>query len=99
VAGAGGGMVGSLVMEDGRRGEVGKEPLTIGRLPDCAIVLTDGNVSRRHAEVRRRDDRIGIVDLGSTNASKVPRTRGEEQELADGDEIKLGSTVLRFEAS
>jgi len=99
VAGAGGGMVGSLVMEDGRRVEVGKEPLTIGRLPDCAIVLTDGNVSRRHAEVRRRDDRIVIVDLGSTNGTKVNGTGVKEQELADGDEIKLGSTVLRFEAS
>ena len=99
VAGAGGGMVGSLVMEDGRRVQVGKDPVTIGRLPDCDIVLGDGNVSRRHAEVRRRDGRIVIVDLGSTNGTKVNGSGVKEQELADGDEIKLGSTMLRFEAS
>jgi hypothetical protein len=99
VSGAGAGMVGSLVMEDGRRLEVGKDPLTIGRLADCDVILADGNVSRRHAEVRRRDDRIVIVDLGSTNGTKVNGTGVKEQELADGDEIKLGSTILRFEAS
>jgi len=99
VAAAGGGVVGSLVMEDGRRVEVGKNPLTIGRLPECEIVLTDGNVSRRHAEVRRRDDRIVIVDLGSTNGTKVNGAGIKEKELADGDEIGLGSTRLRFETS
>ena len=99
VAAAGGGVVGSLVMEDGRRVEVGKDPVTIGRLPDCDVVLTDGNVSRRHAEVRRREDSIVIVDLGSTNGTKVNGTGVKERPLADGDEIVLGSTRLRFENS
>jgi hypothetical protein len=98
-AGAGGAAVGSLVMEDGRRVEIGKEPLTIGRLPDCDIVLTDGNVSRRHAEVRRREDAIVIVDLGSTNGTRVNGSGVKEQTLADGDQITLGSSKLKFEAS
>ena len=99
VAAQGGGVVGSLVMEDGRRVEVGQDPVTIGRMPDCDIGLSDGNVSRRHAEVRRRDDSIVIVDLGSTNGTKVNGAGIKERVLADGDEITLGSTRLRFETS
>ena len=99
VAAPGGGVVGSLVLPDGGRIKVGENPVAIGRLPECDIVLADKNVSRRHAEVRRRDDRIVIVDLGSTNGTKVNGAGIKEKELADGDEIGLGSTRLRFETS
>ena len=99
VAAPGGGVVGSLVMEDGRRIEVGADPVTIGRLPDCDIVLSDGNVSRRHAEVRRRDDAIVVVDLGSTNGTKVNGAGVKERALDDGDVITVGLSKLRFEAS
>jgi pSer/pThr/pTyr-binding forkhead associated (FHA) protein len=40
-----------------------------------------------------------LVDLGSTNGSKVNGTRVKQQALTDGDEITLGKTLLRFEAS
>jgi hypothetical protein len=98
-AGPGGGVTGSLVLDGGRRVSVGADPVSIGRLPDCDIVLSDSNVSRRHAEVRRKDDTIVIVDLGSTNGTKVNGAGVKERALADGDEIVLGSSHLRFEAS
>ena len=34
-------------------------------------VVDDPNVSRRHAEIRREDGAYWIVDLGSTNGTKV----------------------------
>jgi len=40
-----------------------------------------------------------LVDLGSTNGTKVNGARVKQQALADGDEITLGKTLLRFEAS
>ena len=95
----GGGAVGSLVLPDGERIVVGTEPLTIGRLPECDVVLSDPSVSRRHAEVRRRDGSILVVDLDSTNGTKVNGAGVRERALADGDEIKVGSASLRFEAS
>jgi hypothetical protein len=97
--GPGGGPVGWLLMSDGTRVEVGDEPVAIGRLPECEVVLADANVSRRHAEVRRQDDGFFVVDLGSTNGTRVNGQGVRERRLADGDEISVGSTVLRFEAT
>jgi pSer/pThr/pTyr-binding forkhead associated (FHA) protein len=78
---------------------MGAEPLVIGRLPECDVVLADSNVSRRHAELRRKDDGVFVIDLGSTNGTKVNGTRVREQLLSSGDEVDVGSTRLIFEMS
>ena len=95
----GGAAVGSLLLTDGRRVPIGEEPVSMGRLPECDIVLSDPNVSRRHAEVRRRGNDFIVVDLGSTNGTRVNGAGVRERQLVDGDEIMLGSTRIRFEAS
>jgi hypothetical protein len=93
------GPVGSLVLADGNRIAVGEDPVTIGRLPECDVVLGDTKVSRRHAEVRRDGADVMVVDLGSTNGTKVNGAGVRERRLTDGDEITVGTTTLRFEAS
>ena len=95
----GGAAVGSLAMGDGRRVGIGEDPVSIGRLPECDIVLSDPNVSRRHAEVRRRGNDFVVVDLGSTNGTKVNGAGVRERVLLDGDEITVGGTHIRFETS
>lgn len=97
--GPGGGQPGSLVMPDGNRIEVAADPVTIGRLPDCDIVIDDRNVSRRHAEVRRSGNGFTVVDLDSTNGTRVNGAGVKERRLADGDTITVGTTTIRFEAS
>jgi hypothetical protein len=89
-----------VVMPDGSKRELGGRPLNIGRLPDCAIVLADPNVSRYHAEIRPRANGSSyeVSDMGSTNGTRVnglPITgpRG----LEPGDQITVGATTLRFE--
>jgi hypothetical protein len=99
VEGAGGHAAGSLALPDGTRVVLGGEPVTIGRQAECDIVLDDTNVSRRHAEVRRQGEDYVLIDLGSTNGSKVNGARVKVHPLADGDEIALGKSLLRFEAS
>jgi len=88
-----------LVFPDGRRVGIGSQVLTIGRLPECAIVLDDPNVSRRHAQVRREGDAIFVVDLGSTNGTRVNGVPIREHRLVAGDVISVGTTSLRFEPS
>ena len=95
----GGAPVGALVLPDGERVGVSDDPVTIGRLSECDVVLADDSVSRRHAEVRRRENAIVVVDLGSTNGTKVNGEKIQERQLLDGDQIMVGSTSLRFEAS
>ncbi len=91
--------VGSLLLPDGRRVQLGDEPAVIGRLPDCAVSLADTQVSRRHAEIRPAGDGFAVADLGSMNGTTVNGVAVREQQLQDGDEIGIGSTTILFEAS
>ena len=94
---ADGGFLAELVLTDGRRVQVGTEPLVIGRLPECGVVLADSNVSRRHAELRRAGDSVVLTDLGSTNGTRVNGAPIRERILVSGDEVSVGSTRLIFE--
>ena len=97
--GDGGTGAGSLVLPTGDRVPLGEETITVGRFPESTIVLADPNVSRQHAEIRPRGTTYLVVDLGSTNGTRVNGIRVDQHELADGDEIVFGNTRMRFEAS
>jgi len=88
----------ALVVHEGRRLVVGDSGAVMGRSRDCDIVLADGNVSRRHAEIRPGDDGWVLVDLGSTNGVSLGgrRVKGEAP-LSGGERIEMGTTELRFE--
>jgi hypothetical protein len=94
-----GGFLAELLLPDGRRVTVGSDAVVVGRLPECEVVLSDSNVSRRHAELRRKGDGVFVTDLGSTNGTRVNGVPIREQILASGDEISVGSTRLIFEMS
>jgi hypothetical protein len=94
-----GARAGSIVLGDGRRVALGDATAVIGRMPDCAVALSDPQVSRHHAEVRRDDTGYRIVDLGSTNGTQVNGVRVAEQLLNDGDVILIGATSMLFEES
>jgi pSer/pThr/pTyr-binding forkhead associated (FHA) protein len=91
----------TITLPDGRRVVLDQDTLTLGRLPECELAVADPNVSRRHAEVRRGPDSTWlVVDLGSTNGTKVNGVRiNGQRQLEDGDEVTVGSTTVRFEAS
>ena len=71
----------------------------IGRLPDCAVALSDPQVSRHHAEVRPDHDGYRVVDLGSMNGTLVNGVAVAEHALRDGDVIVVGATSIRYEES
>jgi len=85
-----------LVAED-KRTVVSGERFVIGRGHDCDLVLDDPNVSRRHAQLKQREGRWEIEDLGSTNGIKLNGRRSQGGRLSPGDEITLGLTRLKFE--
>ena len=90
-------LVGSIVLEDGRRVGIGKVPITIGRLEECEIQINDTNASRRHAELRREGGSVVLIDLSSTNGTSVNNVLISQHRLANGDIITIGATTLRFE--
>jgi hypothetical protein len=99
VEGDGGAGAGSIVLPNGDRFSLTDSVITIGRHPDSNLVLADPNVSRNHAEIRPQGDRFEVVDLGSTNGTRVNGVRVDAQVLQDGDEVSFGNTRMRFEAS
>ncbi|MEX2293109.1 MAG: DUF3662 and FHA domain-containing protein [Acidimicrobiales bacterium] len=99
VEGLGGSGAGSIVLPNGDRFSLTESIISIGRHPDCNLVLADPNVSRNHAEIRPQGDHFVVVDLGSTNGSRINGIRIDTQMLHDGDELSFGNTKMRFEAS
>jgi hypothetical protein len=93
------GTVGALVLPDGRRVQLGDQQAIIGRMPDCAVALSDPQVSRHHAAVRPSEHGYVVVDLGSTNGTLVNGQIVAEHALVDGDVILIGATSIRYEES
>lgn len=73
------------------------ETTEIGRNPDSDIFLDDITVSRRHAEITRKEgEGVKLNDVGSLNGTYVNKERVEEAELRSGDEIQVGKFKLIF---
>jgi hypothetical protein len=88
----------ALLIVDGRRMLVPPRGGVIGRSRECDVVIDDGNVSRRHAELSVDGEGWSITDLASTNGVRVNGRRIDHREpLAPGDRIELGATTLQFE--
>jgi pSer/pThr/pTyr-binding forkhead associated (FHA) protein len=73
-----------------------KDVTTLGRHPESDIFLDDITVSRRHAEIRRKDGSFFVHDMGSLNGTYVGRNRVDSTQLANGDELQVGKFKLVF---
>ncbi|MFI5301424.1 MAG: diguanylate cyclase [Polyangiales bacterium] len=96
-AGANGYLVIIYGADLGRRVVLEGNPLEIGRSVKCELVLDQESVSRKHARITWDGVRYKLSDLGSTNGSYVndePIT--SERTLRDGDQVKIGRTILKF---
>ncbi len=76
--------------------------LTIGRSSDSDIVIDDTLASRRHAEVKWRNDTLFIKDLNSSNGTLVNGRRIDPQTeiaLNNSDVIVIGDSrlIIRIE--
>jgi signal transduction histidine kinase/pSer/pThr/pTyr-binding forkhead associated (FHA) protein len=82
--------------DQGTRFQLDDSTVTIGRGTTNAVQLHDTEVSREHVELSRRDDAFYVRDLGSSNGTFVNGRPVKEQELASGDQLQLGRTLLLF---
>jgi pSer/pThr/pTyr-binding forkhead associated (FHA) protein len=77
------------------RGPSGKsvelaDRIVAGRLPDCDIVLQEGNPSRRHAQITMENGTAWLEDLGSANGTFVnDRAVTARVQLRPGDRIRF----------
>src|ERR1041385_4860724 len=74
----------------------GEGSITIGRGERAGLRLVDGGSSRQHAEVFRMGALAFIRDLGSPNGTYLNDHRVEEAVLRDGDQVRIGETVILY---
>lgn len=87
-----------LVLANGVELELASRTWVIGRHPSCEVVLADPESSRRHAEIRPVRSGYLLVDLGSTNGTRIGSVEVREVLLQPGDGIVIGSTHMQYRA-
>ena len=81
----------------GQRYPVGKDQFIIGRGSKTSdLPIKDGNISRKHAAVIRRNGTFYIKDLGSTNGIEYKGMRIDNKRIDEGDVFHLCDYELRF---
>lgn len=84
--------------EQGRRLPlVGKDQFKIGRGIASDLKLNDAKISRDHCVVEVVRDQYVIIDLESANGTVVNGERVKKTILKEGDFIRLGFTMLRYD--
>ncbi len=83
-------------VDAGARVVLGAGRVVAGRGTSCDLVVRDTTVSREHAAFVRRGDAWWVIDLGSTNGTRVNGVRAAEHPIIPGDRIELGDVVVEL---
>ena len=89
-----------LIVKSEQHGDVriplGEAPVFVGRSADKDICLRDLTVSNNHATIVVSGERYVLRDMRSTNGTFVNGLQVEERELRNGDEVRIGNTLMVF---
>jgi diguanylate cyclase (GGDEF)-like protein len=80
----------------GRRADVDGVAVTVGRSQEADLCIAHKSVSREHCRIWRDGDDYRIRDLGATNATRVNDIVVSDAALADGDQVTVGESILKF---
>jgi len=75
------------------------ELVLVGRGDNCGVTIDDPSASRIHCRLLARGGKVYLTDAGSRWGTFVNGRRVADCELRPGDEITIGETVLRLEAT
>lgn len=70
--------------------------INIGRKEDNEVAVNDPFISNHHASIFIKDDRLFVKDMKSTNGTYKNGVKVcNEEELFDGDVLKIGRLVFK----
>jgi hypothetical protein len=76
---------------------LGTTPITVGRSPDCTVVIDDDYASNHHARISPHESGWIIEDLGSTNGTYLRSTRVTgAMSVPLSTPIRVGKTVMEL---
>ncbi len=77
---------------DSKATQLGTDPITIGRSPECTLPILDERASRQHCVIE--PDSSGgwqVRDLQSRNGTRVNDSKVDRRSLRPGDVVRVGS--------
>jgi hypothetical protein len=85
------------LMFDSQKYRIDKDQFIIGRgTKSSDLPIKDGNISRKHAAVIRRNGTFFIKDLGSTNGIDFNGMRIDNKRIDEGDVFHICEYELKF---
>jgi hypothetical protein len=85
-----------LILDDGRHFSLDRPVINVGRRIDNQIILEEPHVSRTHAQLRVREGRFVLFDLGSTGGTQVNGRKVKQHILRPGDVITIAKLRLVY---
>ena len=82
--------------ELGKRASLGHGTFEVGRSSRSDLCIDQESISRHHARISFDGERHVIEDLGSTNGTFVNERKLERSVLNDGDQVKVGRSILKY---
>ncbi len=73
-----------------------RDVATVGRAPDCQVVLNERSVSRHHARIFFESGHYWLKDLESANGTRLNGKKISFQMLSDNDKIAFGEAKAVF---
>jgi pSer/pThr/pTyr-binding forkhead associated (FHA) protein len=79
--------------------ELKDDVITIGRLPENKICISNMGISRRHSKIERdANNNLVLMDLNSLNGTLVNNKKTPKTILSPGDTITIGKYTIVFES-
>lgn len=90
-------LVGMSSSVKGRKFELDRDEIFIGRSSQNEISLDDGSISGRHCSIQRSGRKYTLVDLGSTNGTRLNGAPVTKRPLKPKDILQVGNIELMFD--
>jgi pSer/pThr/pTyr-binding forkhead associated (FHA) protein len=79
--------------------ELSDDVITIGRLPENKICISNMGISRRHSKIERdANNNLVLTDLNSLNGTLINNKKTPKAVLSPGDVITIGKYTIVFES-
>jgi hypothetical protein len=85
-----------LILHGHRHFSLDRALINVGRRLDNQLILDNPHVSRTHAQIRARDGRFVVFDLGSTGGTLVNGRRVHQHVLRPGDVITIADVSMVY---
>lgn len=85
-----------LILRGQRHFPLDRQLINVGRRLDNQLILDDPHVSRTHAQIRVREGRFVVFDLGSTGGTIINGHRIHQHVLRPGDVITIAGVTMVY---